>query len=64
MEVKHAVVVPIDVELTLMLSRFILNANIFTPEERHTLIKLFEYLIIPKYPPVEKEYHRTNDKRN
>ena len=53
---------PIDVETLKMLQRFILNAGLFTPEERHTLIKLFEYLILPRYAPIEEDYIKLHGK--
>lgn len=64
MEVKQPVTESVDVETLKMLQRFILNANLFTPEERHTLIKLFAYLILPRYAPIEEEYIKAHGNKN
>lgn len=38
------------------LQSLLLNANLWTPEERGRILKLLEYLILPRYAPIEEDW--------
>jgi hypothetical protein len=39
-----------------MLELFLLNLNLFTPEQRERVITLIEYVMLPRYLPIEEEW--------
>lgn len=60
----EAVPVTKDINLQRMLESFLINLNMFTPEQRERMIKILEYVILPRYEmagktPIEEEYLKT-----